>query len=148
MFQILPDLLSPPSQQQGNTSIAIVVCPLNSLIHDQLNFLTGIKFPCGVLRLEDRSKRNIAEHPFSDSTINEKDVSDEETEDNSDDEVVENEQDIICSADVLAGRCRLVFGHPEAFLCGNGRKLLRSATYQRRVVSCVIDEAHCVETSA
>ena len=35
--------------------------------------------------------------------------------------------------------------HPEALLSENGRKRLNSETYQKNVVACFINEAHCVE---
>ena len=143
LFQLLPDLSSISTHQEGNGNIVLVVCPLNSLIDDQVTYLRTLNFPCGVLRLEEKSKgKGAVEHPFSND-------GNESTEDNDDEEdgsIAEEESDIVCSADVLAGKCKLLFGHPEAFLCANGRKLLRSTAYQNSVVTYVIDEAHCVQT--
>ena len=46
---------------------------------------------------------------------------------------------------IVDGEAKIVFAHPEALLSENGRKCLNSETYQKNVVACVIDEAHCVE---
>ena len=140
IFQLLPDIMSPVSTSVKN--IVLVVCPLNSIIHDQMNMLMNLGYPCGMLGFEDKSKTSnhfASENGEEDSGEHEdsSDISDEEDQ-------AKIRKDIVCPADVKAGTCKLVFGHPEAFLSGNGRKLLRSPVYQKRVVTCVIDEAHCV----
>ena len=43
---------------------------------------------------------------------------------------------------VLKGKAQIIFAHPEALLCEEGRKLLKSKVYQENVVACVVDEAH------
>ena len=46
---------------------------------------------------------------------------------------------------LLNGDTQLVFAHPEALLCKEGRTLMKSQVFQKNVVACVVDEAHCVE---
>ncbi|CAB4000680.1 Hypothetical predicted protein [Paramuricea clavata] len=43
------------------------------------------------------------------------------------------------------GQCKILFAHPEDILSDIGRKLIKSDVFQKNVVACVIDEAHCVE---
>ena len=43
------------------------------------------------------------------------------------------------------GQCKILFAHPEDILSDIGRKLMISDVFQKNVVACVIDEAHCVE---
>ena len=45
----------------------------------------------------------------------------------------------ICSAEV-----DILFGHPESFLSGRGRELLKFLQYRKKVVACAVDEAHCI----
>lgn len=47
---------------------------------------------------------------------------------------------------VFAGKCALVYTHPEAIISPSCsvHKMLISSTYQKHVVACVIDEAHCI----
>ncbi|XP_057294694.1 uncharacterized protein LOC130623236 [Hydractinia symbiolongicarpus] len=49
------------------------------------------------------------------------------------------------SKSIVAGKCKILFAHPESLLPDQGRKILRSKIYEENVVACVIDEAHCVE---
>ena len=65
---------------------------------------------------------------------------------NSDNEEEEdNLSEIITDRNIAQGKYRLLFGHPEAFLSTSGRQLLKSQTYQKRVVAITVDEAHCVQ---
>ena len=112
-----------------------------------MNLLRSLGYPCGILKYEEKSKPVGNEHPFKAGGVPEEkpgDNSDDSEDDEEDDNDHEGCGDIICGKDVRAGNCKLVFGHPEAFLSSNGRKLLRSPVYQKRVVACVIDEVHCV----
>ena len=93
--------------------------------------------------MPEEEKSKTSDHqPLAPASKNKAEDSDEDSTDGEDEET--DRKDIVCPPDVKAGNCKLVFGHPEAFLSGNGRKLLRSPVYQRRVVTCVIDETHCV----
>ena len=104
IFQLLPDMCS-----SSETKIVVVVCPLNSLIQDQMSFLQSLGISCGMLKYED-GKEICADDGASDS-----DDSDNDGEDSG---------ELICGDDVRGGKCKIVFGHPEAFLFSNGRKLL------------------------
>ena len=57
----------------------------------------------------------------------------------------QNEHDQEFSKDIADGNLSILFGHPESFLSSDGRNLLKSAQYRKRIVACVIDEAHCVD---
>ena len=54
----------------------------------------------------------------------------------------EDEAEQFASKDVIAGEIDLLFSHPEGLLSNNGRELLKSARFQKNVVSVIIDEAH------
>ena len=43
------------------------------------------------------------------------------------------------------GQVKILFCHPEAILNNEGRTLMTSVQYQKRVVAWVVDEAHCVK---
>ena len=127
IFQLLPDIMSPVSTSVKN--IVLVVCPLNSIIRDQMNMLMNLGYPCGMLGFEDKSKTSnhfASENGEEDSSehVDSSDSSDEEDE-------VKDRKDIVCPADVKVGTCKLVFGHPEAFLSGNGRKLLEAQSIKK-----------------
>ena len=40
---------------------------------------------------------------------------------------------------------QLVFTHPEALLSVKRKNLMKTAVFQRNIVACVVDEAHCIE---
>ena len=123
LFQLLPNFL--PTKTDKN--IVIVVCPVNAIIEDQLKVAKNIGVKAEVLQLLDHRKE-IAEILFG---------SQERTEE-SDDACILNDQ-------LLNGDVPLVFTHPEAFMSVKGRNLMKSTVFQRNVVACVVDEAHCVE---
>ena len=50
-----------------------------------------------------------------------------------------------CETQTPYGQCKIIFAHPEDLLSDIGRKLMKSDVFQKNVVACVIDEAHCVE---
>lgn len=45
----------------------------------------------------------------------------------------------------MNGDVQILFAHPKALLSQEGRELMNSDVFQRNVVACVVDEAHCVE---
>ena len=58
----------------------------------------------------------------------------------------ENSHGLTNDPEILEGKCRIIFSHPEAFIsCNEGRMLLLSKVYEERVMAWVIDEAHLVE---
>ncbi|XP_028416773.1 ATP-dependent DNA helicase Q1-like isoform X2 [Dendronephthya gigantea] len=133
IFHILPYFM--PTKKRSN--IVLVICPLNSIIEDQLKILKDRGISANVLvgRSKDRSE---IEKLFSSSPA---------TEDKSSNENLSHltEEDYQIPNDILNGECSIVFAHPEALLSKEGRKLMTSQIYQDNVVACVIDEAHCVE---
>ena len=127
LFQLLPDLLPVKSCQ----NIVIVVCPLTSIIEDQISVLNLIGIPADILPIEDDSSLYHAEVLF------------EHKENDTSEQASTGECNV--SKVVVDGKVKLLFAHPEAILSTFGRKLLSSKLYQDNVVACVIDEAHCVE---
>ena len=45
----------------------------------------------------------------------------------------------------MNGDVQIAFAHPEVPMSKEGRELMNSKIFQRNVVACVVDEAHCVE---
>jgi superfamily II DNA or RNA helicase len=52
LFQLLHDIIPPRSKNENNKNIVIVVCPLNSIIEDQLKYLQKNCIPSMELKLE------------------------------------------------------------------------------------------------
>ena len=123
IFQLLPWVL--PQKTIGKANIVIVVCPLTSIIADQITVLKK----CGIKAVTLPNSWNedfdqIFPALFPDS--NEKEQS---------------KPDFEPSNPTFA----LLFAHPEALLSEKCRQLLKSKPFQERVVACAIDEVHCVE---
>ena len=173
VFHLLPYILpfisssnSGATTTSSNQNIVLVVGPLNSIMDDQMKFLSDVGIPCGVVRFLDTDAPNNKLFPEKSLDIrdcddpgNSDDLESEgeidfslETLTLSDDNptavtVLTNEEEELGIPDaVVEGKCTVVFGHPEAFLSPKGLKLLVSDAYQKNVVAIVIDEAHCIET--
>ena len=114
IFQLLADMCTPLEPVPEN-KIVIVVCPLNSLIQDQVKILQDLGYPCGVLRYEDKSKSSNIEHPFPKSVDDKDDQDSTDNDSDNDGNSDDDGGDIICGPDVKTGSCKLLFGHPEAF---------------------------------
>ena len=125
IFHLLPYFL--PIEKSKN--IVIVVCPVNSIIEDQLKILDSRGIAAKVLT---KGQDNISETLFS-PTPGRQGHAAQGIEDNK------------ISSDILAGEYSIIFAHPEALLCKEGRQLMTSQVFQDNVTACVIDEAHCVE---
>ena len=123
IFHVLPDLF--PQKVPGLNNIVIVVCPLNSIVKDQIDVLLSRGISAEVLRVSQDN--NMDRH----------------TPSLFDFENVELECEI--SDTILSGANKIIFCHPEAILSDQGRKLMKSEQYQQRVVAWVIDEAHCIK---
>ena len=97
-----------------------MVCPLNSIIKDQIKIVTERHIPVAVLQLEHETTETIfgSYAATVQQTIPSK--------------VQENEVNFL-------------FSHHESLLSQDGRCLLKSDVYQRNVVACVIDQAHCID---
>ena len=160
IFQLLPQIFQSRSSD-GQTNIVIVVGPLNSIMADQMSFLEAVGISCGVIRnIKDSAQsvrlfsepvhgnstvtRDVAESEDIDFLLESLDVEDIDVEGTNNKSTCND--NIGIPHEVSAGQCSIVFGHPEAFLCPDGRNLLKSDIYQERVIAIVIDEAHCMET--
>ena len=124
LFQLLTDFLP----VKADSNIVIVVCPLNSIIEDQLKVLQyrGITADALHITSDDREA--------TDSLFHSKDIDESSAE-----------RCLNPSAMLMNGDVQIVFAHPKALLSKEGRDLMNSKVFQRSVVACVIDEAHCVE---
>ena len=118
LFHLLPHFIPVKTSK----SIVIVVCPLNSIIEDQLQVLKARRVTANVLQVIGNLFGN--EH----KTCKHMDV--ESTK---------------IPQDVFNGNNSIVFAHPEALLSTEGRHLMGSKVFQENVVACVVVEAHCVE---
>ena len=118
LFHLLPHFLP----VKANNNIVIVVCPLNSIIEDQLKVLKSRRINAGVLQLENDC--DTTEKLFGPAIAND---------------------GLSIPVDLLNGRWSIIFAHPEALLSKKGRELMASKVFQDNVAACVIDEAHCVE---
>ena len=137
LFHILPYLI--PVKTRKN--IVIVVCPLNSIIEDQLRVLRDMDITADVIQLAENKQKLVAENLFSESDEN---IPETESEQMSDG-IVEPNLLKHFSKEIVNGNTSIIFAHPEVLLSSEGRKLMGSKTFQDNVVGCVIDEAHCVQ---
>ena len=121
IYQLLPDMFD-------DSKIIIVVSPLNSIIKDQMDSLTKKNIKSSVLNcFEEQGLIKL----FDD---------DDEVSNDS----VKNKPNGL-PKELTDGKISIVFSHPESLLCEEGRKLLRSEIFQKQVLACVIDEAHCIK---
>ena len=120
LFHLLSEVL--PTRSENN--IVIVVCPLNSIIEDQLKVLSERNVPAAVLKKEQES--GGVQKLFH----------------NSDDSEILDVPQI--PVNIKEGKVNFLFSHPESLLSQDGRNLMKSEVYQRNVVACVVDETHCV----
>ena len=139
IFHLLPYMWDYMCNDKRETSIVIVISPLNALIEDQVNSLKERGIKAGVLRTSRAEKINAANSQNDDSG----------SEDENEVSVVSEKKPNYCISEpelfkcVQEGEFKLLFTHPEAFIsCKDGRKVLQSDLYQNRVAFCVIDEAH------
>lgn len=105
----------------------IVVCPLNSIIEDQLKVLQETGVTADILQLASD------EWEMTESLLQSKN-----NEGNAKQSLKTP------SARLVNGDVQIVFAHPEALL-SKGRELMNSKVFQRNAVACVVDEAHCLE---
>lgn len=123
IFHVLPDLF--PQKVQGLNNIVIVVCPLNSIVKDQIDVLLTRGISADVLRTsQDENMDRQTTALFNSENV---------------------EPGSQTSDMILNGANKILFCHPEAILSKEGRQLMKSEEYQKRVVAWVIDEAHCIK---
>ena len=125
LFQLLPHFLP----VKADKNIVFVVCPLNSIIEDQLKVLEERGIAADVLRLTSDDREGI------ESLFNPGD----------DDESVDVSKLESPSKNLVSGDVQIVFAHPESLLSKEGRELMKGKVFQSNVAACVVDEAHCVE---
>lgn len=127
LFHLLPHFI--PVKKRKN--IVIVVCPLNSIIEDQLRVLRDRNITSDVLQI---AKNCIPiENLFAEG---------QEPCQESSDHVEPKLKHL--PNDLVNGNTSIIFAHPEALLSNEGRKLMGSKVFQDNVVALVVDEAHCV----
>ncbi|XP_062587288.1 uncharacterized protein LOC134248910 [Saccostrea cucullata] len=130
IFQILP-WFAQCMRQKDKPMTVIVVCPLTSLMQDQVLALrkSGIN-ACSV------------------SITGTHGITFEETNDeNSGDEGTSQQCTIECDVpfqQLQAGEFNLIYSHPEALMKTRFAKVLRSKVYQDTVCAVVIDEVHMI----
>lgn len=136
IFHLLPHLI--PVKTRKN--IVIVVCPLNSIIEDQLGVLRDRNITADAIQLAV-NERKPTEDLFS-----------IESPENQQAETFSDQLDLIMepnlkhiSNEIVNGKSSIIFAHPEALLSKEGRELMGSKVFQDNVVGCVVDEAHCVQ---
>eukprot|EP00112_Aurelia_sp_Birch-Aquarium-sp1_P007307 Seg1796.4 transcript_id=Seg1796.4/GoldUCD/mRNA.D3Y31 product="Bloom syndrome protein" protein_id=Seg1796.4/GoldUCD/D3Y31 len=119
IFHLLPWLLS----SESSSGIVIVVCPLNALISDQMKKLRNLGIPVYFL------------HQSSDC----EDVSFEEAASAPSCAVFNDGQHSLSDA-------RIVFVHAETVVSPSDQTMntFLADNFQKNVVACVVDEAHCV----
>ncbi|XP_020913801.1 uncharacterized protein LOC110251428 [Exaiptasia diaphana] len=139
IFHLLPFMFD--YEKKKDDSIVLVIAPLDSLIEDQVMSLKSRGIKAGVLKTKKSTK--CFNEIFDEGPCN---ITDEEREFTEDTE--DQQHEITRDSEYKRLECgdvRILFTHPEGFIsCKEGRKLLLSQTFQNRLISCVIDEAHLV----
>ena len=120
---------------KAEKNIVLVVCPLNSIIEDQLKVLKDRGVSADVLQLV-RDDSADCESLF----CSEKDDHDRENSTAAADLKLKSP-----SKKLVKGDIQIIFSHPEALLSKEGRELMKTQVFKRNLVACVVDEAHCVE---
>ena len=136
LFKLLADVLPVKTRQ----NIILVVCPLSSIIEDQLVILNDVGICADVLRadvLRAENNLHMTESLFEPGP----DRAEQYTRTTEGQGHGLNE----LPNSIVDAEAKIVFAHPEALLSENGRKRLNSETYQKNVIACFIGEAHCVE---
>ena len=131
LFQLLADFLPVKTRQ----NVVLVVCPLSSIIEDQLVILNDVGICADFLRAE--YNLHMTESLFGPGP----DRAEQYTRTTEGQGHGLNE----LPNSIVDAEAKIVFAHPEALLSENGRKRLNSETYQKNVIACFIGEAHCVE---
>ena len=118
LFQILPKFLP----VKADKNIVIVVCPLISIIEDQLNVLEDKGVTADVFWIPSDEYESLFECEKPET-------------------IADNTHSYCSTSDNV----EILFAHPEALLSKEGRDLMCSEKFQKNVVACAVDEAHCVE---
>ena len=119
VYQVLPSFFG----ERCEKGIVLVIGPLTSIMDDQIKAISSWGLVGGVLRghgNENRQARTLF--------------------------LEKKEKSEFVSQEIRNGNVDILFGHPEGFFCDEGRKLMKSEVFQKRVVALVVDEAHCIVT--
>lgn len=127
LFHALPDLF--PEKLPGANNIVLVLCPLNSILEDQITVLTSQGIAADVLRVGTEGLESVPASLFDINEVKNRDADGNNT----------------LSDNVSEARIKILLCHPEAILSNEGRNLMKSECYQKRVVAWVVDEAHCIK---
>ena len=125
IYQVLPGVFDFISGQQHSAAVnkdqamVLVVSPLNALMRDQISKLNG---------------KGVSAHMVQGQFVNVEDSRGEEY------------RASLPMSSLKKPSCRILFVHPE--VCVNDKSfqaLLKSPTYQKRVKTVVVDEAHLIK---
>ena len=110
LFQILPDFLP---TKESNNNVVIVITALNSIIEDQVKSLSKYGITSYELKLREDNEKTLTTPLLTRhrSTTPEKKVTSME-------EAIQS--------DVIDGKIKVIFCHPEGILSNQGRLLLKN----------------------
>ncbi|XP_055997919.1 ATP-dependent DNA helicase RecQ-like [Ostrea edulis] len=143
IFQMMPFLSEDPM------ACVIVISPLNAIMKDQVRKLCENGIPACFLDITGRDgstfklKHVVDRDPvyILAGDVDEHDYS-------SNDDIDEDTGQLhikVSKEEVAAGKFRLIYAHPEAFLSSkDGRKILQSKALQDHICGICIDEAHMI----
>ena len=138
IFQLLPDFFNGGFDIENYT--VLVISPLNSIIKDQMNTLKryGISsFSFKEREIDDDTPDTIFKTAIQNQ--NSVDADDDSFEHGSSDNKYELPK-YFTDCEV-----KVIFAHPEAILGENGKDILRTNVFQRKIKACIVDETHCIE---
>ena len=124
IFHLLPWVL--PIKTIGESNLVLVVCPLSSIMNDQISVLKQQGIRAASLPNLFNGKDDDVSSLFPSSRPKSDDL------------------EVNFSKAILEADIDILFGHPESFLSVHGRELLKSPIYKKKVVACAVDEAHCI----
>lgn len=138
IYQLLPWLM----QKNGKPGIVIVVCPLTSIMHDQVMSLSLKGVNAAFLNIKT-SVCHTFDEDKNEGADEENDMSDDDSGDNGD---LENKLKLLCHSidKVKAGEIELLYCHPESLFTPEMSSILRSKIYQEMISCIAIDEVHMV----
>ncbi|XP_062573726.1 uncharacterized protein LOC134235606 [Saccostrea cucullata] len=129
IFQLMPFITEDPM------AVVLVISPLNAIMKDQVRKLCESGIPACFLDITGRDGSTYILKPALGTDI--EDESEEREDSSIDDETDEDVGKLLMKVspeEVAAGKFRLIYAHPEAFLSSReGRKILQSQALQDHV---------------
>jgi superfamily II DNA helicase RecQ len=112
-----------------------VVCPLTSIMHDQVLSLKSKAVNAAFLNINSTACQSTFD-----------DGDDDTDSDDSDDDEQDITPKLICTNmdKVRAGEVELLYCHPESLFTHEMSRILRSKVYQERVCCIAVDEVHMI----